>query len=218
MPGKTEPEMRSFAMPDLQAQPEGNVIEGHAAVFGQIASIGGWFNEVIERGAFDKTDFTDVLMSVCNHDLSRIPLARSRNNNANSTLQLKVDDQGLYIRASLDLENNVDAKALYSSVGRNDINGMSFIFSVRDETWEGLDTDMPTRHITDIAKVIEVSGVSFPAYTGTDIDARDQHALDSAKAALDSARSKLDSSKNEQEARKKEIETLRLKAQILAKG
>jgi hypothetical protein len=75
------------------------------------------------------------------------------------------------------------------------MNGMSFIFWVSDDSWEGLDTDMPTRHIRAISKVREVSAVSFPAYTGTDINARDQFALDSAKKVLDNARSKeLDSS------------------------
>jgi HK97 family phage prohead protease len=211
-------EMRSFSMPDLQAESEGNIIQGHAAVFGQTANIYGLWNETIERGAFDKTDFTDVLFSV-NHDLNKIPLARSRNNNANSTLQLQVDDQGLNTRAVLDTENNMDAQALYSAIKRGDINGMSFIFCVRKGTgdvWTGLDTDMPSRTITDIAKVIEVSAVSFPFYEGTDIDARSQSALDNAAQTLESVRSKLDSLEDEQ--RNKELETLRLKTQILMKG
>ena len=59
---------------------------------------------------------------------------------------------------------------------------MSFIFYIRGFTWENLDSDMPTRRITDIAKVVETSAVSFPAYDGTDINARDQQALESAKA------------------------------------
>ncbi len=182
---KGKRECRSFAMPDLTAQPEGNVIEGHAAVFNQRADINGWFYEIIENGAFDKTDFTDVLFSI-NHDLSKIPLARSRNNNESSTLFLKIDDQGLYSRASLDIENNVDAKSLYSAVERKDISGMSFIFYVRNETWEDLDTDMPTRRITDIEKVIEVSAVSFPAFPQTDINSRSSESLDSVKERLDS--------------------------------
>ncbi|MNI78955.1 Caudovirus prohead protease [compost metagenome] len=117
----------------------------------------------------------------------------------------------MYTRAELDVDNNMEAKALYSAVNRNDISGMSFIFSVRDETWEGLDTDLPTRRIKDIAKVFEISAVSFPAYVGTDINARDQQALDSARAALESARSGLDSQSSE-------LELLKLRNQILAKG
>lgn len=211
IPNKHEPQKRSFVMQDLQAQPEGNVIQGHAAVFDQETIVGGWFREIIERGAFDKTDFTDVILSV-NHDLKRIPLARSRKNNLNSTLQLKVDEQGLDTWAELDIENNVEARALYSAVNRLDVSGMSFIFTVRDETWEGLDTELPTRRIKDIARVFEISAVSFPQYDGTDLNARDQQALESARAALENARSKLSGSKGD------EIELLRLRSQILAKG
>lgn len=203
-------EMRSFTVPDLRAVGEDGIVDGHAAVFGQKANIGGWFEEVVERGAFDKTDFRDVVMTV-NHNLRQIPLARSRNNNANSTLQLSVDDSGLFIRATLDTENNSEARALHSSITRSDITGMSFIFVIRDAKWENLDSDLPTRRITDIARVIEVSAVSFPAYDGTDINARDEQALESARAALESARSELESSKNE-------LEILRLRSQILAKG
>lgn len=182
-----ERELRAFAMPDLSADPEGNVLQGHAAVFGQPYDMYGLWTETIARGAFDHTDFTDVLFDV-NHDLSRIPLARSRNNNANSTLQLQVDDQGLATRATLDVENNADSKALYSAVGRGDISGMSYIFAVRTDEWTGLDSDMPQRTITDIAKVYEVSAVSMPANPGTDISARSASALESAERVLESAR------------------------------
>ena len=199
-------------MPDLTAEPEGNVIQGHAAVFNQFANIYGLFNEVIERGAFDRTDFTDVIFSI-NHDLDDIPLARCRNSNANSTLQLQVDDQGLNTRAVLDIENNVNAKALYGSVNRGDIDGMSFIFIVRGEIWEGMESDMPTRRITDIAKVREVSAVSIPFYDGTDLNARGHNALNGAQKALDNARSKVDLT-----GAQNELEVLKLKNKILMKG
>lgn len=182
-------ESRAFSMPDLTADNSGNTVEGHAAVFGQAYDMCGWWSETIARGAFDKTDFTDVLFSI-NHDLKKLPLARSRNNNANSTLQLQVDDQGLATRAELDVENNVDAKALYGSIMRGDMNGMSYIFSVRQDEWTGLDTEYPTRTITDIAKVYEVSAVSMPANPGTDINARSQDELESLKNVLESARAK----------------------------
>jgi len=206
-------EMRAFSMPDLSADDLGHSVEGHAAVFGQSYDMYGCWKETIARGAFDNTDFSDVLFSI-NHDLSKIPLARSRNNNANSTLQLQVDSDGLSTRAALDTENNSDAKSLYSAIQRGDMNGMSYIFSVRTDEWTGLDTDMPSRSITDIAKVYEVSAVSMPANPGTDINARSQSALDSAKKVLDSARAELDSS----ESRGVELEAEKLKTEILLKG
>lgn len=215
LPKTGEKAKRNFAMADLRAiEPtEDNnqtIISGHAAVFNQITNIGGWFNEVIERGAFDNTDFKDVLLSV-NHDLDNIPLARSRNNNVNSTLQLQIDNVGLAVRANLDIENNNDAKSLYSSISRGDMDGMSFIFYVAEERWEGLETDMPTRHIEKIDKVVEVSVVSFPAYDGTDISSsRDKEALESAKIALENARSKGLVSPKDEEKIKLELERLRV--------
>jgi uncharacterized protein len=211
LPDKEEKVIRNFTMPDVRADEDGNTIEGHAAVFDQRTNIGGWFYEIIERGAFNGTDFDDVLFST-NHDLRKIPLARSRRNNVNSTLQLSVDEKGLYIKAKLDTENNSEAKSLYSSVNRGDMDGMSFIFWVKDEKWEDLDSDMPTRRIQKIKKVMEVSAVTFPAYSGTDINARDKQALDNAKLALENARSdELENSKNEREVWK-------LKNQIKSKG
>ena len=206
-------EMRAFSMPDLKADEEGSTVEGHAAVFGQTTDLG-MFDETIARGAFDKTDFTDVLFSV-NHDLSRIPLARSRNNNANSTLQLSVDNMGLAMRAKLDLDNNPQAKALYSAIQRGDISGMSFIFNIADDEWTGMDTDHPHRTINTISKVYEVSAVSFPAYDGTDINARSQKVLENAKNALESARAKAGEPENERSKNNDNIELERLKYEML---
>ena len=211
LPSKDEIVIRSFNMSDLQAVDDGNYIEGHAAVYDEKTNIGGYFYEIIERGAFDGCDFDDVLFSV-NHDLRKIPLARSRRNNGNSTMQLNLDTKGLYVKADLDTENNTEAKSLYSAVKRGDIDGMSFIFYVKEDRWEDLDKDMPTRHILKVKKVREVSAVNYPAYGGTDINARDQAVLDNAVQALENARSKeLDNSKEQ-------LEVLKLKTKILMKG
>ena len=169
----------------------GDHIVGRPIVYNSKTDLG-WFDEVIERGALDKANLKDVRFLV-NHNTDMIPLARSRNNNANSTMQLSVDDNGMSIRVNLDTENNSDARNLYSAIKRGDITGMSFMFSINDEEWEELDTDHPTRHIREIGQVLEVSAVTFPAYEDTEISARDKEALDSAKATLDSVRSSLDS-------------------------
>ena len=183
------------------------IIEGHAAVFNRQTSVGGFFYEVIESGAFDKADLRDVPLMV-NHDFSKIPLARSRRNNGNSTLTLSVDEVGLAIRAKLDVESNADARALYSAVERGDLDGMSFAFIVDGEEWQDLDTDTPTRRIKSISKVFEVSACTFPQYEDTDITARSVPALESAKKALDNARAQsLD--------KDKELEILKLKNRIL---
>lgn len=182
-------------------------IEGHAAVFEQKTNIGGWFYEVIERGAFDETDFKDVALFV-NHNWESIPLARSRRNNGNSTMTLKVDDVGLAIRAKLDVERNSAAENLYSAIERGDLGGMSFCFSVDAEEWRDLNSDMPTRRIKKIGQVFEVSACNYPAYEQTDIHARDLNALESAKKALDNARSQSLDNDNE-------LELYKLKCRIL---
>lgn len=214
-PLKPGSEARAFAMPDLKSN-AGNIIEGHAAVYNQRTNMC-WYTETILPGSFDKTDFTDVLFSV-NHDLDGLPLARSRNNNANSTLQLQVDDQGLDTKAVLDIENNSDARALYSAVSRGDINGMSFIFRVDADDWTGLDTDMPHRDIKSISKVFEVSAVSFPAYDGTDINVRSAEALESAKSALESARAKALESDRESRQKQELIGELRRNIKLKSEG
>lgn len=166
----------------------GNYLTGRAIVYDTPTDIGGYYREFIDRGALDGTDLRDVRLLI-NHNTDMVPLARSRNNNANSTMQLGVDEGGLsIIRANLDTENNVDARALYSAAGRGDISGMSFAFTVDGERWEDLETDYPTRHITRIGRVFEVSAVTFPAYESTTLQARDAQALESARAALESAK------------------------------
>lgn len=164
----------------------GNIITGRPIVYNSRTDLG-WFDEIIEPGALNNTDLTDVRFLV-NHDTSKIPLARSRRNTANSTMQLTTDNDGLGIRVTLDVENNSEARALYSAVQRGDISGMSFMFGIRDEEWENLDSDHPTHHIKDISTVVEVSAVTFPAYENTEINARCKGALDNARSALDSAR------------------------------
>lgn len=158
-------------------------IVGRPIVYNKKADLG-LFAEVIERGALDKTDLTDVRFLV-NHDTSKIPLARSRKEVKNSTMQLSVDEKGLAVRVNLDVENNTEARNLYSAVKRGDISGMSFMFNISDEEWENLETDYPTRHIKSISRVAEVSAVTFPAYDATQINVRNKEALDKAKSTLD---------------------------------
>jgi HK97 family phage prohead protease len=186
----------------------GYVVEGYAIIYEQKASIGGWFTEIIKRGALDGADLTDVPLFI-HHQRDKIPLARSRRNNGNSTMTLTPDDKGLHFRAELDVENNAEAKALYSAVGRGDISGMSYAFLVKEEKWLNLDKPVPTREIYKFDKIGELSALWSPAYKGTNIEARDGELDSSDKMALDNARSTLDSEKNE-------LELIKLKA--IAKG
>lgn len=170
---KKQLESRSY-MCEVRAlddtEEKGSVITGRPIVYESVTDLG-WFDEVIDRGALDGADLTDVRFLV-NHDISNIPLARSRRNNGNSTMQLSTDYEGMSISAELDTENNAEARALYSAVKRGDVTGMSFMFSIDEESWEDLESEHPTRHILKISSVVEVSAVTFPAYDSTSINAR----------------------------------------------
>lgn len=166
----------------------GNTITGRPIVYNSKTDLG-WFAEIIERGALDNADLTDVRFLV-NHDTSKIPLARSRKNTKNSTMQLSVDNDGMSIRVTLDTENNAEARALYSAVQRGDITGMSFMFGIAREEWEDLDSEYPTRHIHEISTVVEVSAVTFPAYESTEINARGKEAVETARQAVETAKQK----------------------------
>ena len=163
------------------------ILTGRPVVYNQWTEMG-CFSEIIEAGALDGADLTDVRFLV-NHDLSKIPLARSRRNNmGKNTMQLTPDSQGLSLDwVKLDINNNADARALYSAVERADIDGMSFCFVIDADAWEDIDSERPKRHITKIKKIIEVSAVTFPAYPGTEIYAQNKAALDNARQALDKA-------------------------------
>lgn len=198
-------EIRAF---DFEVRAEeterGKTLTGQPIVYDERTNLG-WYDEIIDNGALAETDLRDVRFLV-NHNTEMIPLARSRNNNANSTMQMEViEGKGMSIRVDLDTENNAEAKSLYSAVERGDISGMSFMFVVDGESWEDIDTDHPTRHVRSIRQVLEVSAVTFPAYEATSIQARGlSDALDSARASLESER-----------ARKQEIERKKHKIRIL---
>ena len=209
MTPKSKLENRSYQFEVRAEESEaGNVITGRPIVYNSRTDLG-WFDEIIEPGALNNTDLTDVRFLV-NHDTSKIPLARSRRNNGNSTMQLTTDNDGLGIRVTLDTENNSEARALYSAVQRGDISGMSFMFGIRDEEWENLDSDHPTRHIKDISTVVEVSAVTFPAYESTEINARSKEALENARQAVETARSG-----QQKSVETDEKEALRLRIEIL---
>lgn len=148
------------------------IITGVPIVFERETIIHDWageYKEIIDRNALNKTDLKDVRLFV-NHDTNKITLARSKN--GKGTMQLSVEDDGLHIQAELDIENNVEAKSLYSAVKRGDMDGMSFMFRIDGEEWLDMDKDVPTRRITSISIVHEVSVVNFPAYQQTSVNAR----------------------------------------------
>lgn len=166
----------------------------------------GDFDEIIDRNALAETDLTDVRLCL-NHDTGYV-YARSRRNNGNSTMEISTDATGLSFTASLNLEGSPRAKDFYSAVSRGDMDKMSFMFTIDGYEWENLETDHPTRRITKIGSIFEISCVTFPAYNSTSITARDAEALESVKRELENLRAE----------RAKTLESDKSKALITAKA
>lgn len=186
-----DPQLIRRSTPDgqpAQIEPTKGIIEGRPIVYEQRTAIGDYFYEEIARGALDDADLSDVKFMV-NHNDGMIPLARHRRGKR-SSMDIVIDADGMQIKTTLDVENNATARELCSAVTRGDIEDMSFAFGimVSGEEWRDLDKDMPTRRITKISKVCEVSAVNDGAYPQTSIYARSTTPLDNDKSALDNAR------------------------------
>lgn len=198
--------MLSFEITRDSAEDGQKKISGRPIVYGAVADIGDFF-EVIEVGALDDTDMKDVPLLV-NHDNKMIPLARSRRNNGNSTMTLSTDTEGLGFEAFIDVARNQDAQALDSALERGDIDGMSFVASV-EYYWEGLGSGKPTRHITRIPRLYEISAVTDPAYKETSIAQRSAD-----REALEKALESLEKEKAEQKAFEDRKRALALKIKL----
>lgn len=167
-------ERRSF---ELRAARDEKTLSGHAAVFNQRADLG-WFQEEIAPGAFADSIANDDIRALWNHDPSLV-LGRNKAN----TLELSEDSTGLAVKIyPPDTQAGRDALV---SIERGDVSQMSFGFQVIDERWTQLENKGELRTILK-AKVYEVSPVTFPAYTGTDISARSAHEIYEARPKSES--------------------------------
>lgn len=158
-------EKRSLVLPvEHRADADGKVtVAGYAAVFGDTADIGGYFREVIARGAFTHTLRTADVRAYFDHDRGRV-LGRS----SSGTLRIREDEKGLAVE--IDLPDTSDGRDVKALIERGDISGMSFGFSVLKQEWDET-VDPPTRTIMEV-ELREVSIVSEPAYDGTSIALR----------------------------------------------
>lgn len=155
-------EIRSFS---FEIEKEERKMVGHAAVFGEVAEIGGWFREQVEPGAFRASIRKDDVRALFNHDENYV-LGR----NMAGTLQLSEDSKGL--KVSITPPDTQFARDLAVSIERGDINQMSFAFQVLEEEWvRGEKKELDLRKIKKV-RLFDVSPVTFPAYEGTDIAIR----------------------------------------------
>lgn len=155
----------------LPGEGEARIVEGYATTFNQPYEL--WrdgpdyiFLEQVDRGAFDKTDMSDVIMQ---YDHEGRVFARTNN----GTLELRTDDHGLHIRA--DLGGTEIGRQLYEEIKGGYTDKMSFGFTVDAD--ERLITEEAggvtiLRTIKSIGKLYDVSAVSLPANNATEISAR----------------------------------------------
>lgn len=140
-------------------------VTGYAAVFDSPTVLwtdpdGTEYREVIDKGAFDKADLSNVVFRYNHADDFQI-LART----TNKTLKLSVDDHGLKVEANL--ADTTAGKDLYKLIKRKDIFQMSYAYTVSGDSF---DKETRTRHVTQIDHVYDVSAVDLPAYEDTSIE------------------------------------------------
>lgn len=159
-------EVRGGIPAEIRADETGIKVSGYAAVFNEIADIGGYFREKILPGAFTEAVRRDDVVFLVNHD--GLPLARTRS----GTLTLTEDQRGLRIETELDA-GDPDVQAIIPKMKRGDLDKMSFAFSMRGgvQTWDE-SVEPPLRIIEKVGDLQDVSIVTSPAYDGTEIGLR----------------------------------------------
>lgn len=140
------------------------LVEGYASTFEPYKLIeidGEDYNERIEPTAFDGADLSDVVYRI---DHKGKVYARS----SAGTVKLDIDEHGLH--QITDLSRTRAAREHYEDIVAGNYPQMSFAFTVAEDHY---DAESRTRIIDRIAKVFDISAVSFPANPTTELYARD---------------------------------------------
>lgn len=143
-----------------EGEAESYIVEGYASTFEPYVLFeedGIQYKEQITPDAFKECDMSDVIFC---KDHEGTVFARTRNN----TLELSVDDKGLFTKT--DLSKTASARAMFEEIQAGMYDQMSFAFIVREDDY---DKKEHLRTIRKVEKLFDVSAVSFPANPGTDI-------------------------------------------------
>lgn len=136
-------------------------VEGYASTFERYMLFEGEdgteYFEQIDPKAFDEADLTDCVFRV---DHEGPVYART----SAGTVQLWIDEHGLAQKT--DLSKTQRARDLYDDIKAGNYPKMSFAFTVAEDHY---DRATHTRIIDRIAKVFDVSPVSFPANPTTEL-------------------------------------------------
>lgn len=180
-------------------------VEGYALRFNKLSNDLGGFVEEISPEALKEADLSDV-RALIDHDSSKV-LGRT----TSETLELTVDDEGLYFRCQL--PNTSYAKDLYENIRLGNINQCSFGFILDEDgdSFEKRDDGLFKRTLRKIKSLFDVSIVTYPAYDDTDV----APALRSIEAIKESEQEEVRKAQQEEQRKldlaKVQIELLKLK-------
>ena len=148
---------------------EERIIEGYAIIFNELSEDLGGFREMImpEAVTEELINKSDIFY-LYNHNNDSTPLARS--NHGSGSLELTIDSKGLKYRF------NCLNSEFYQLVQRGDLDKSSFAFSLPNdgsgEVWEKSQEYNYIRKITKIEQLFDCSAVLVPAYSATELYAR----------------------------------------------
>ncbi|MEB6233835.1 HK97 family phage prohead protease [Mammaliicoccus sciuri] len=139
------------------------IVEGYALRFNTLSNDLGGFVETISPEALKEADLSDVRCLI-DHDSSKV-LGRT----TSETLELKIDEEGLYFRTQL--PNTTYAKDLYENIRLGNINQCSFGFILDEngDEFEKREDGLFKRTLRKIKSLFDVSIVTYPAYNDTDV-------------------------------------------------
>ena len=182
---------------------EKQIVEGYALRFNKLSNDLGGFVEEISPEALKEADLSDVRCLI-DHDSSKV-LGRT----VSETLELKVDDEGLYFRCQL--PDTTYAKDLYENIRLGNISNCSFGFILDDEdgdSFEKREDGLFKRTLRKIRSLFDVSIVTYPAYNDTSVEP----ALRSIEAIKESEQEEV---RKAQEAEQRKIELAKLELELL---
>ena len=139
-------ETRSLPLP---SDGENRNVSGFAANFMEYDL--GSFRERIERSAFDNLDNYDI-HALYNHDYDRV---LARRNKGKGTLDLQVNDEGLYF--AFELPDTATGNEVRTLVSRGDVDQASWAFTVKKEEWIDVRSEKPLRVIKEVGEIFDIS-------------------------------------------------------------
>ena len=173
------------------------LVEGYASTFEPYKLIeidGEDYNERIDPKAFDEADLSDVVYRI---DHEGKVYARS----SAGSVTLDVDEHGLH--QVTDLSRTRAAREHYEDIVAGNYPQMSFAFTVAEDHY---DADTRTRIIDRIAKVFDISAVSFPANPTTELHVRDYfNGVIEAEKAAEAERLRAEEERRSDLARREEL-------------